>query len=91
MRTMFLTSIVAGALSLGSLTAAPANALPGGSLGAAPLAGSPDVTLVSGGCGPFAHRGFYGHCRPNGVYRTYGFYRPYGFHRYGWHRRWHHW
>jgi hypothetical protein len=35
------------------------------------------VTLVSGGCGPYAHRGPYGGCRAGG-----------GWHR-GWHRGWH--
>ena len=46
---------------------------------------------ASGGCGPFAHRGFYGYCRPNGYGGYgYGYRRPffpgYGFHRgYGWH------
>lgn len=45
---------------------------------------------AEGGCGPFGHRGWYGHCRPNG----YGFGGGYGWHRpggygYGWHRPWH--
>ena len=41
---------------------------------------------ASGGCGPFAHRGFYGNCRPNG----YGYGGGYGYRRpffpgYGYH------
>ena len=45
---------------------------------------------ASGGCGPYAHRGYYGYCRPNlrpyPVYGYgYGWHRPYG---YGWHRPW---
>jgi hypothetical protein len=47
---------------------------------------------ASGFCGPYAHRNYYGACRPNFA-RPYGFYRPYGYggwHRgWGWHRR--HW
>ena len=39
---------------------------------------------ASGFCGPYAHRNFYGVCRPN-FYRPLGFYRPYGW---GWHRGW---
>ena len=43
----------------------------------------PEVTLVSGGCGPYAHRNPFGACRPNfGGPRFFG--RPYGF--YGYHR-----
>ncbi|CAO4177434.1 GCG_CRPN prefix-to-repeats domain-containing protein [Methylorubrum populi] len=54
------------------------------------------------GCGPGFHRGYYGWCRPNLVYRPYAygpFYRPWrgyrwhsGYHwrRFGWHggHRW---
>lgn len=56
---------------------------------------------ASGGCGPFAHRGYYGYCRPGGGGFGYGWHRPYGYgwHRpfgygYGWHRHfgyYHHW
>ena len=64
---------------------------------------APAVTLVSGGCGIYAHRTVYGYCRPNIVGYRYG-YRPYGYrpfgvyvggyrfggYRYGWHRwGWH--
>lgn len=40
-----------------------------------------DITLVSGGCGPYGHRGPFGRCRPNFRRGFYG--RPYGF---GYHR-----
>ena len=78
-----------------AISAAPAQALP---VGVQPLplasAGQPEVTLVSGGCGPYRHRGPFGGCRLNVVGYRYGygyrpaFYRPYGF---GWHRGWHRW
>ena len=42
---------------------------------------------AEGGCGPFGHRGWYGHCRPNG-YGGYGWHRPAGY-GVGWHRPWH--
>lgn len=45
------------------------------------------------GCGIGGHRGFYGYCRPNIVYRPV-VYRPvfYGYRRVGWYgRRWHRW
>jgi hypothetical protein len=32
---------------------------------------SPHVTLVYGGCGPYAHRGPYGGCRPGGQWGGY--------------------
>lgn len=52
------------------------------------------VTLVSGGCGPYAHRGPYGGCRPGGGWggRGWGFHRGWhgGWHG-GWHRHWHRW
>ncbi len=49
------------------------------------LTAAPDITLVSGGCGPFGHRGFYGGCRPNGGPGFYG--RPYGNRGFYGHRR----
>lgn len=63
---------------------------------------TPVVTLVSGGCGIYAHRTVYGACRPNivgyrygygyrgvGLRGFYGVYRGYGWHHgYGWHRGW---
>lgn len=93
MRTLVLTSVVAGALALGALpaTIAPANALPANGLSAQPLplaSAEPSVTLVRGGCGIYHHRTFYGGCRRN-FHRRFGVYRPlrfYGYHR-GWHRR----
>jgi hypothetical protein len=59
----------------------------------APVAGvaaAPEITLVSGGCGPYRHRGPYGGCRPGGG----GFFHPgFGYrHGYGpgpFHRRFH--
>lgn len=51
------------------------------------MVGSLAPAEASGGCGPFAHRGFvrgvYGVCRPNGGYGYgYGYHRPfYGYHR----------
>ena len=83
MRTILLAGFAAALL-------AP---LPAGaqSVGPLPLASGdqPELTLVSGGCGPAFHRGPFGGCRPN-LYRPYGFGRPfyhrYGFHRYGYYR-----
>ena len=87
MRTTILTSIIAGTIAL---AAAPASAAPVGGAQPLPLASAqPDVTPVSGGCGPFRHRGFNGFCYPGGgfygrpFYRPYGYYRPYGFYRRG--------
>ena len=45
----------------------------------APGYSSPEITLVSGGCGPYRHRGPWGGCRPGGQWG----YRP-GWHRPGW-------
>ena len=78
--------------------AIPASAMPADGIAAAPLplasGGQPEVTLVSGGCGPFRHRGFNGFCYPGGgFYGGYGggFYRP-GFYRggYGYRRGFYH-
>jgi hypothetical protein len=58
MRKVFFAS----AIALFGLAAAPVQAMP-----IAPLSGAtPDITLVSGGCGVGFHRGPYGGCRPNG-------------------------
>lgn len=46
------------------------------------LSAAPEITLVSGGCGRYAHRGPYGGCRP-GSYGFYGRPRPFGFYGYG--------
>lgn len=47
-------------------------------------ASAPHVTLVYGGCGPYAHRGPYGGCRPGGQWGGYWGYGvrpcPIGFH-----------
>ena len=88
MRTFALTTLAAGALGLATLSA---NAFPA----ATPLisADQPVVTLVSGGCGPFRHRGFNGFCYPGGGFGggygfrgNYGYRRGYGYHRYGYRR-----
>ena len=80
-------AVLAGAMAI---SAAPAEALPAG-IQALPLAsGQPEVTLVSGGCGPYRHRGPFGGCRPNFVGPVYGYGRPYGY-GYGWRRHWHRW
>lgn len=81
MRNVMISSALAMACMFAAVL--PASSMPG-----APLtdeASAPAVTLVSGGCGPFAHRTPWGACRPNGpiVYRRYGW----G----GWHRHWHRW
>lgn len=73
-----------------SMAAIPAQALPAGAQ-AMHLADGHELTLVSGGCGLYAHRGPYGGCRPNVVARplvygrpfAYGYGRPFGY-RYGW-------
>ena len=76
MRKFALIAMVVAAPFAG-LSAASATAVP------AVTAQESGATLVSGGCGPYAHRGYYGQCRPNGG----GGYRacPYGYHlgRYG--------
>ena len=49
------------------------------------------TVLVSGGCGPYRHRGPYGGCRPGGGWGGPGWRGP-GWHRWGWgHPGWHHW
>ena len=89
-----LAKSAAAAVLAGTLAvfAAPAEALPVG-VQPLPLAsvGQPEVTLVSGGCGPYRHRTYWGGCRPNFVGPVYGYGRPYGWHRgWGWHH-WRHW
>ena len=39
------------------------------------------IIQVSGGCGPYGHRGLYGYCRPGGQFG----YAPYRFCPPGWH------
>ncbi len=85
MRNLVIAAATAAtlALSMGAANAFPV--LPAAGIDAAPA-----VTLVSGGCGPYRHRGPFGECRPNfggyGYYhRPYGFYGPrfgYGYHRF---------
>jgi hypothetical protein len=92
MNRRILANLAGAAAIAGTLAVAssPAQALPAG-LQPLPLAsaGPPEVTLVSGGCGPYGHRTPWGACRPNVVAPLYGYRRPYGWNP-GWHR-WHHW
>lgn len=77
-----LTKTVAG-LALAAALASTAQALP---VQRDLSTGAMAPTLVSGGCGPYAHRTPWGNCRPNG----WGWGHP-GWHRgWGWHH-WHHW
>lgn len=70
----FILALAAGA-SLACATVG-ADAMPAGAIAGASEA--PAVTLVSGGCGPYRHRGPYGACVPNGAYYrpAYGYYGP---------------
>ena len=73
---MFRHAFAAGMLLLAA-TPGLAAASPGSMMVVtAPGAGS-DVIEVSGGCGPYGHRGPYGACRPNVIPRLVC---PYGFH-----------
>lgn len=81
MRKTFV--LAAGAAMLLGLATAGADALP--LAPAASLSDAPATVLVSGGCGPYGHRNYYGECRPGGrgyygrpVYRgpVYGFAGP---------------
>ncbi len=69
--------LAAGAAMLLGLATAGAEALP--LAPASDLSAAPAVTLVSGGCGPFSHRGPFGGCRPGGGYGRPGFYGHPGF------------
>jgi hypothetical protein len=62
MRTGF--SVLAVAAMLISMISLDAHALPGSLLPSG--SGLSEATPVSGGCGPFAHRGPWEGCRPNG-------------------------
>ncbi len=83
MRSNLITALAAAALAASALPALSieASAMPGAQ--PLPLAGAaPDITLASGGCGPYRHRGGNGFCYPNGggFYRGgYGYGRPYGY------------
>ena len=72
MRNLFFTATVVAA---GMVAAASAQAMP--TLQTGPL--DSGIVRVEGGCGPYAHRGPYGRCYPNGRPQ---FYRacPPGFH-----------
>ena len=84
MRVALLSIAAASVLSLIGVTA---EALPIQPVGAAST--SPEVTLISGGCGPYGHRGYYGHCRPGGGFYGRPFYHGpfYGPHRFYGYRR----
>ena len=85
MRNVLTSTLAAAALAVRAvpLSLAPVDAMPLAQ--PLPLAGeAPAVILASGGCGPFAHRGFYGGCRPNGFYG--GGYRRFGYGGYGYRR-----
>jgi hypothetical protein len=76
--------IAAAALALGLAGAGTASAaMP--NLGVAETAKTDDgaLTLVAGGCGPYAFRNGYGYCQ---AYGSGGYYhQPYGYHRHGYH------
>ena len=83
--------LMASAIALSGLAAAPASAMPIAPLGDAPSG----VTLVAMGCGPGWTRGPYGRCHPmGGVYvapPVYGFAAPaygYGYRPYARHCWW---
>ena len=59
---MFRPILATLALLAASVPVGPAAALP---MAAPDLPGAP-VVQVSGGCGPYGHRGPYGYCRPGG-------------------------
>ena len=96
MRSLVKTAVATIVLAVTALPIAAADATP--TVQPLPLAGgtAPEVTLTSGGCGPFRHRGFYGFCRPNfvgygypgfyGYRRFYGYRGFYGYHRFGFRR-----
>ena len=81
MRQVLIAAATAAALTL-SIGAAQAFPI----APAASVQAGPEVTLVSGGCGPYRHRGPYGGCRPGGggfIGRPFGYGGP----RYFGHRR----
>jgi hypothetical protein len=55
------TALFAGAVSADAM---PLNTVTGANA-------APELILVSGGCGPGAHRGPYGGCRPDGFFRPH--------------------
>ncbi|MGO8740125.1 GCG_CRPN prefix-to-repeats domain-containing protein [Rhodoblastus sp.] len=71
---MLTKIVVAGALALTlGLSAAQAEPL------IAPMGIGASVILVSGGCGPYGHRGPYGGCQPGGQWGVRGIRPGYGF------------
>jgi hypothetical protein len=81
MKSKTVAGIVGALMVIGCPMAA--SAMPVNVIAAPP---APGVTLVSGGCGIGFHRGPWGGCRPNVVWRAYPgpriYYRP------AWHRAW---
>ena len=76
MRSTMLASITGAFLAATTMTS--------GAMPAVPVTGgadTPALTLVSGGCGPGAHRDFRGFCRGNGVFRGPFVHRGYGYRR----------
>ena len=74
MRSIMLATITGAVLAATTIAA--------GAMPAAPAGGSaetPSLTLVSGGCGPAAHRDFRGFCRGNGFFRGAVVGRGYGY------------
>ncbi|WP_246725266.1 hypothetical protein [Beijerinckia sp. L45] len=66
MRALVLALATGATLFAGAVTA---NAMPLNVVTGADAA--PELILVAGGCGPGAHRGPYGGCRPNGFFRPH--------------------
>lgn len=52
--------VLAAMVSFGALAALPGHAMP-----AFAPASDAAIVHVSGGCGAYGHRGYYGQCRPN--------------------------
>jgi len=89
MRTIVTTVLAGTALAVSAV--APVMAMPVQQN----LGGAAELTLVSGGCGPYGHRGPWGGCRPGGGWGGpgWGWHRHWGgggYYHPGWHR-WHRW
>jgi hypothetical protein len=68
LKTLLYAAISLSALAPleASAVALPLTSSPGPNSGS-----SPGIELVYGGCGPYAHRGPYGGCRPGGQFGGY--------------------
>lgn len=86
MKTILATAAIAlGLAGAGTASAAMPN-LGAGETARTDKAG--ELTLVAGGCGPYAYRNYYGYCTPyGGAYyapppppRRHYYYNPYGYH-----------